>query len=112
MDMGLTISDKTYDAEFVRKLEEISGEDFHQCMQCGTCSGGCPMEDEMDIPPRKIVLLGHFGLKEEVSTSNTVWVCASCHKCESTCPRGIDLPKVMEAIRQLTLRENVDQINP
>jgi len=28
------------------------------------------------------------------------------------CPRDIDVPKVYEAVRQLTLRQNVDLIKP
>jgi len=31
--LALEITDKTYDKEFVKKIEEIGGEDFHKCMQ-------------------------------------------------------------------------------
>ena len=110
--MGTIILDKTYDKEFVRKVEEISGENFHKCLQCGTCSGGCPMGDDMDIPPRKIVLMAHFGMKDKIEDSNTVWLCASCHTCFARCPRGLDIPKIMEAIRQVNLRNNVNFIEP
>lgn len=68
------------------------------------------MKEDMDLPPRKIVLLTHFGLAQPVKDSKTVWICASCHKCEALCPRGIDLPKVMEAVRQIMLRDNVDYV--
>ena len=110
--MSIKITDKTHDREFIRKLKEISGEDFHKCMQCGTCTGGCPMTDDMDIPPRKIILLSHFGMKEEVTAANTAWLCATCSACYARCPRGLDIPKVMEAIRQIMLRENVNHIEP
>ncbi|MFC1706165.1 4Fe-4S dicluster domain-containing protein [Planctomycetota bacterium] len=109
--MTIRITDKSHDVEFVRKVEEISGENFHKCMQCGTCTGACPMKEDMDLPPRKIVLLTQFGLREQVDDSKTVWMCASCHKCEALCPRGIDLPKVMEAVRQVMLRDNVDYVD-
>ena len=110
--MTFDITDKTHDEEFIKKLEEISGENIHKCMQCGTCTGGCPMTEEMDIPPRRILLLSHFGMKEKVSDSNTVWLCATCNTCYARCPRGLDLPKVMEAIRQVSLRENKNHIEP
>ena len=110
--MTLRITDKTRDREFVRKLEEISGENFHQCMQCGTCTGGCPMADDMDISPRLIVLLSHFGMKESVSAANTAWLCATCSTCYARCPRGLDITKLMEAIRQVALRENQNHIEP
>ncbi len=110
--MSLKITDVSHDEAFIQKLEEISGENVHKCMQCGTCSGGCPMGDKMDATPRKIMLLSHFGMKETVSDTNTVWLCATCNTCHARCPRGIDIPKIMEAIRQLTLRENENRIEP
>jgi heterodisulfide reductase subunit C len=111
VSMTIRLTDKSMDREFIRKVEEISGENFHVCMQCGTCSGTCPMRDDLDIPPRRIVLMTHLGLQEELEDAKTVWMCASCHKCEAMCPRDIDLPKVMEAVRQVMLRDNVDQID-
>ena len=108
----IKISDRTYDKAFVEKLEEISGENIHKCMQCGTCSGACPMSDSMDVPPRKIVVLAQYGLKDEVTDANTVWLCATCQACHARCPRGLNLTKIMEAIRQLTLRENENYVEP
>ena len=108
--MSIIISGKTIIPEFVQKVEEISGENFSKCMQCGTCSGSCPVSAEMTITPREIMLKTHFGMEEQVKSANTVWLCASCHSCMVRCPRGIDIPKVMEAIRLLTLRTNEDYI--
>jgi heterodisulfide reductase subunit C len=51
-------------------------------------------------------------LEEEIADSKTVWTCASCLACTVNCPRGFDLSKVMEAIRLLSLRENVDYVSP
>jgi heterodisulfide reductase subunit C len=108
--MKIVISDREYDEEFVKKVQEISGENFHKCMQCGTCSGSCPMLEEMQISPRQLVALAHFGLSDLLLKADTVWLCASCHTCEARCPRGLDLPKLMEAIRQVALRKNVDHV--
>lgn len=110
--MKIRISDKSYDEGFVREVEEISGENFHTCMQCGTCSGTCPMAGDMDLFPRQVVLMSHYGLRDPVQDSRTAWVCASCHACMVRCPRGLDIPKIMEAIRQISLRKNHDYIRP
>lgn len=110
--MSIVISNQTVIQDFVRKVEEISGEKFSKCMQCGTCTGSCPMIVEMKISPRKLVLLSKFGQQESVTDANTVWLCASCHSCKVRCPRGIDLPKVMEAIRLVTLRKNENYLEP
>ena len=110
--MSATISSKTLGSEFVRKVKEISGQNLHLCYQCGLCSGNCPMVSSMDLPPRQVIELARLGLEEEITSSRTVWTCASCLACTVNCPRGFDLSKVMEAIRLLTLRKNVDHLRP
>lgn len=56
--------------------------------------------------------MAQLGLEENVKESQTGWTCASCHTCSANCPRGIDLARVMEAVRLLTLRKNVNMIEP
>ena len=107
-----TISYRTINDDFRRKVKEISGQDIQQCFQCGTCSASCPMGRMLDILPRKVMSLLQFGQADAIGNANTAWVCASCHTCMVRCPRGIDIAKVMEAIRQLTLRQNINRINP
>lgn len=109
--MRILINGRTVDQDFIERVEEISGQNITQCMQCGTCSASCPMEKDMEMSPRKVMHLTQMGLREYVEGANTVWICASCHTCEARCPRGIDLPKVMEAIRLLTLRKNKDAVD-
>ena len=65
----------------------------------------------MDLLPNQIIRAIQFGDIETLQTSNTPWVCASCYMCYVRCPRGIDLCSIMEAVRQMTLRENLDRID-
>ncbi len=110
--MSVTISPKRLGSEFVRKVKEFSGQNLQSCYQCGMCSGNCPAASNMDLSPRQIIELARLGLEEEIANSKTVWLCASCLACTVNCPRGFDLSKMMEAIRLLTLRKNVDHIRP
>ncbi len=110
--MPIAITDPKAIRDFVSKVEEISGEKFSKCMQCGTCSGTCPMVRQMTLSPRRLVLMTKAGQHRLVLESNTAWLCASCQYCLVRCPRGIDLPRVMEAIRQITLRTNENYIEP
>ena len=82
------------------------------CYQCGLCTGNCPAAANMDISPRRVIELARLGMEEEMAVSRTVWVCASCLACTVNCPRGFDLSRLMEAIRLLTLRKNVDRVRP
>jgi heterodisulfide reductase subunit C len=108
----VTISPKRSRREFIKKVQELSGQNLQLCYQCGLCTGNCPAIANMDISPRRIIELARLGLEEEIAASKTVWICASCLVCAVNCPRGFDLAKVMEAIRLLTLRKNIDHVRP
>jgi heterodisulfide reductase subunit C len=110
--MTVTISSKRLRREFAKKIRELSGQNLQLCYQCGMCTGNCPAAAYMDVSPRRIIELVRLGLEENVANSKTVWVCASCLACTVNCPRGFDLAKVMEAIRLLTLRRNLDHVRP
>jgi heterodisulfide reductase subunit C len=109
--MPLTISFRAADTRLQQKVREISGQNFGKCYQCGTCSGSCPMTDHLNCFPRHLMALLQLGHREALAGANTPWVCASCHACMVRCPRGIDIPRVMEALRQVKLRENIDQVD-
>jgi heterodisulfide reductase subunit C len=96
----------------VAKIAELSGENVQKCMQCGTCSAVCPMVDSMHITTRQGIHYLQFGRTDEVVRAEIGEFCASCHTCTVRCPRGIDVAKVFEAVRLLTLRQNVDFVKP
>jgi heterodisulfide reductase subunit C len=110
--MSVSISSKRIGSEFVKKVKELSGENLQLCYQCGMCTGVCPAASNMDLSPRQVIELARLGMQDEIAESKTVWICASCLACTVNCPRGFDLSKLMEAIRLLTLRKNVDHIRP
>jgi heterodisulfide reductase subunit C len=97
--------------DLLRQIEELSGEKVFRCMQCGSCSAGCPMHDRMDIAPNQVWKLLQLGEAETVKNSQSIWACFSCYTCGVRCPKGIDLAKVMEAVRQLLLRKRQDKVD-
>ncbi len=110
--MPILISKRSSDDQLRLKVKEISGEDFQKCYQCGTCSGSCPMAEHITVLPGRIMALLQLGHREALEEANTPWVCASCHTCMVRCPRGIDITKLMEALRLVKLRQNLDRIQP
>ena len=110
--MGAGISFEKLSDDFARKVKEISGEDIALCYQCGMCSAGCPVAFSMDILPRQVIRLVQLGLEADIAKSRTIWLCASCLTCSVRCPRGLDLAKVMEAVKLINLRKNIDYVRP
>lgn len=112
MQMKVRVSQKKLKDEVIARIKEISGQEISSCFQCGKCTAGCPCIDSMDILPNQIMRLLQIGEKDEVLNSRTIWICDSCFTCESRCPKGLDIARVMEAVRQIILRTNVDKVRP
>jgi heterodisulfide reductase subunit C len=94
-------------SDFVKRVNEISGQNVLNCYQCGRCSSGCPLTFAMKLLPSELIRLVQLGLEKEALETNTPWVCASCLTCHSRCPRGVDLAKVMDALRSIMLRPGI-----
>ncbi|MFO7637835.1 MAG: 4Fe-4S dicluster domain-containing protein [bacterium] len=99
-------------ARLIRQIEELSGEDIAACFQCGQCTGGCPVAEEMDPKPREAMLLLQLGLAEQVVNSRGIWLCASCLTCGTRCPRRVDYAKIAEACRAILLRGKRSEFDP
>lgn len=96
--------------ELTAEVEELSGENVFSCYQCGKCSAGCPFTEEMDLLPNQVIRKVQMG-NEDALEAETPWVCASCLSCKVDCPQGNDVPAIMEGIREISLRLNVDRVD-
>lgn len=95
------------------QIKELTGQAVEKCYQCGKCSAGCPLAPEMDISPNQIIhmlQLDFENLYDKVLRSFTIWLCLTCETCYSRCPKEVDLPKIMEFLREESLRQN--KVNP
>ena len=87
------------------ELIRQSGVNPRKCMKCGKCSASCPSFNEMDIKPHQFVSYVQNGDIESLVKSKSLWKCLSCFACLERCPRDVKPGKVIDAARQLVVRE-------
>jgi heterodisulfide reductase subunit C2 len=107
--MPITIRAGAEPDELLQRVERLSGQKLAACYQCGTCAASCPFHAAMDLLPDAIIrhlLFGLPGLLER----QAFWICVGCDSCAERCPRAIDLPRVMNALRQICISEGGDQL--
>ncbi len=93
------------DFRFLQTVQAHSGQVVSSCYRCLKCSAGCPMAEEMDFPPDKIVRMVQLGLKDAALKSKAIWLCTGCVACSDRCPNGIDVARVMDSLKQIALEE-------
>ncbi len=89
----------------VERIKEISGVNPYKCMKCGKCSASCPSFNEMDIKPHQFASYIVNGEIEALAASKSLWKCLSCFACLERCPRDVEPAKLIDAARQLVVRQ-------
>ncbi|MGD0780364.1 MAG: 4Fe-4S dicluster domain-containing protein [Dehalococcoidales bacterium] len=83
------------------------GEDIKVCIQCGTCTASCPTADRMDCSPSHLIAMARAGMREEVLSANSMWLCLSCYLCVVRCPRDIKITRLMHVLESLSARSRL-----
>jgi quinone-modifying oxidoreductase subunit QmoC len=93
---------------FGDEVRRVPGcERLYSCIQCGTCSGVCPLSIYMDYSPRQIMALVRSDFKNEALRSHTIWLCASCYACTVECPRQIRITDIMYELKQRAMQDGI-----
>lgn len=108
--MSATATSETarkYDLTFARWVyQNVEGGDrLSLCMQCGMCSGSCPIGTAMDNGPRKLFMMIRAGMKEAVLASDTIWNCTQCYNCVVRCPRKIPVTNILQSLATIAVKQ-------
>ncbi len=91
---------QSYQGNFLKEVEANveEGDWVKMCMQCGVCSGSCPLGPHWDHPPQEIFMMIRANKRDEVLKSGSMWMCTSCYNCIVRCPRGLPITHIMHGL--------------
>ncbi|OIP41671.1 hypothetical protein AUJ95_02925 [Candidatus Desantisbacteria bacterium CG2_30_40_21] len=94
---------------FALQVTEKSHENVNKCLQCLKCTSGCPIASWMDYKPNQINRMIQMEGKTKVLNSSTIWLCVGCQTCVTRCPMKIDIPHLMDTLREIAVAENISK---
>ena len=87
------------------QILRMSGVNPRKCMKCGKCTATCPSFDEMEYHPHEFVYMVESGEIEPLIKSECLYKCLTCFACVEKCPRSVEPAKLIEAVRNVVIRE-------
>jgi heterodisulfide reductase subunit C len=97
---------------FLDQVMERSGQDLLQCLQCGKCSGGCPIASPAVGGPRRLIALILSGMQEQALHDSTWWYCVSCGTCATRCPVEINMYAVSTTLCEMAAEQDIKASEP
>ena len=97
---------------FLNEVIERSGQNLLECLQCGKCSGSCPICSTTVEGPRRLIAQILSGIKDSALRDPTWWYCVSCGTCANRCPVEINMYSVATALCEMAAEAGVKPSEP
>jgi len=93
--------------EFKYEVASLPGaENVRVCFTCGVCTASCPVSEvEERFNPRRMIRMIMWGMKEEILSSDLIWLCNQCYSCYAHCPQDVKFTDVVGALRRMAVEE-------
>ena len=72
---------------------------LHVCIQCGTCTGGCPVKFRSPLNMRRLVRQTYFSPDPSLFRRTEWWACTTCSTCTLRCPAGVKNVELILGVR-------------
>jgi heterodisulfide reductase subunit C len=100
------------DLTFLQQVNALSLQAVESCYHCHKCTAGCPVVDQMEYGPDRILQMVQFGEKEKLLRCSDIWVCVGCEICAARCPNTISVARVLGALREIAYQQSVEVAEP
>jgi len=86
---------------------QLSKQQIDYCMECGVCTGSCPVAMELEnFSPRRMIKRTLDEKEGDILQSKDIWACLSCSRCSDRCPVEIDFPAFIRTYRKKARQED------
>ena len=102
----MSIDIERTDSQFRQEiLQQPEGRLFTACFACRTCSASCPIRAvDNRFDPARVIRMALYGLREEILTSEFIWLCSSCYTCQESCPQGVRITELMTLLKNMAVQ--------
>ena len=87
-----------------QKFIDAGLEKIRACINCGTCTGGCPSGRRTAYRTRSAIRKALTG-DESVLEDIDIWLCSTCYYCYERCPRNIPVTDMIIKLRNIAVEE-------
>ncbi len=85
----------------LRTRKFVEQYDLLGCIQCGRCTGGCPLSLSSPLNIRRIIYEFLVRDKLDVNQMPEIWDCTTCSTCTLRCPKGLDPAMILVGMRRV-----------
>ncbi|MHA1913115.1 MAG: CoB--CoM heterodisulfide reductase subunit C [Promethearchaeota archaeon] len=95
---------KGTNSKISQKFVDAGLEKLRACINCGTCTGGCPSGRRTAYRTRSALRRALTG-DESVLSDIDIWFCSTCYVCYERCPRNIPVTDMIIKLRNIAVEE-------
>jgi len=95
---------KDLSTKIAEKFVDVGLEKIRACINCGTCTGGCPSGRRTAYRTRSAIRKALTG-DESVLKDIDIWLCSTCYYCYERCPRNIPVTDMIIKLRNIAVEE-------
>jgi heterodisulfide reductase subunit C2 len=100
------------ETDFLDRVMAMSGQDLLRCLQCGKCSGSCPITSRTVGGPRRLIAEILGGMETKALEDPTWWYCVSCGTCANRCPVEINMYAVSTVLCEIASEKGIKPSEP
>jgi heterodisulfide reductase subunit C len=94
------------DSNFRNEIKSMpNGDEINACFACSTCTSACPIANLWKYKPHQLIRMILLGMKEEVLTSDEIWLCLTCFQCQERCPQKVRVTDIFFDCKNLAAEE-------